>query len=169
MVYLITGTCGTGKTWVMKQLIKCLNLTNIYSYKKGLYQYLMKGGYIIVGKYDGSTFEGSDRLSMSVMKDNDKVKDDFLMNTVVCEGDRFTNSSFIRDFNPIILRINGDGIEGRAKRGSSQTERHLKSITTRVNNITPHFEFDDAAACLKYLTNIICPENPPKDRTVMVQ
>lgn len=164
MMLLIIGTCGTGKTWVMKQLMKHLGISSIYSYKTGLYTYLKKGGVMLLGKYDGSTFEGSDRLSMSIMTDNPKMKAEFEDHIVIGEGDRFTNSTFINTFKPTILKINGDGVEGRLKRGSSQTERHLKSIATRVNNIEADHEFENSQECLDYITKILLPDATKDNR-----
>lgn len=152
-IALIIGAPGTGKTWLMQQLIEHYQINkNVYSYQLGLYRYLKQGGVMILGVYDGSTFQGSDRLSMSVMTSNDRIEPEFKeAKAVFCEGDRFTNSTFINRFNPIIIRINGDGELGRAIRGSSQTERQIKSITTRVGNITPDYEFNNSQQCLDYL------------------
>lgn len=155
-MYLIIGNCGVGKTWIMKSLIKALGISKVYSYKTGLYQYLKQKDVIILGKYDDTVFEGSDRLSMAIMTDNAKIKPIFeSVKYVIGEGDRFTNSSFITEFNPVILKVLGDGSEGRIKRGSGQSERHLKSIATRVNNIQANIEFNNSADCLAYLTNEI--------------
>lgn len=151
-VFLVVGACGVGKTWVMKSLIKALGVSKVYSYKTGLYQYLKSKGVIILGKYDDSIYEGSDRLSMAVMTDNEKIRPIFeSVNFVIGEGDRFTNSSFIQDFHPTILKILGDGRDGRIKRGSGQSERHLKSIATRVSNVEADVEFDNSSLCLSYL------------------
>lgn len=111
---------------------------------------------MLLGKYDGTVFEGSDRLSMSIMADNAKIKPVFAeARIVVAEGDRFTNSTFIRNFEPHIVKIEGDGAIGRLKRGSSQTERHIKSITTRVTNMPAHVTVKDSQACLDYLLDQI--------------
>jgi hypothetical protein len=137
----------------MKQLIADFHLTE--SGKEGLYHYSINTEHriVVLGKYDGSMFEGSDRLAMNIMADNDKVKNIFADMTVIAEGDRFTNSTYIAAFKPIILRIKGDGAEGRAKRNSQQTERHTKAIATRVNNILPHFEFNNSQECLNFVEN----------------
>ena len=134
-VLLIMGQCGSGKTWVMKQLIKKLSIDSLG--KAGMVLYHRNEKVAILGKYDGTTFEGSDRLSMAVMKDiplaiktlTGKVK------WVVAEGDRFTNKNFIPHAK-YIIHIKDDGSKGRAIRGSSQTERQLKSIATRVSNLS---------------------------------
>jgi hypothetical protein len=156
---LITGTCGTGKTWVMKELIKLFGVNQ--PVKQGLYHWVysteehLPKSIAILGKYDGTMFEGSDRLAMNIMAQNMEAKAELdVYDVVIAEGDRFTNASFIRDFKPRIIRIKGDGKEGRKARGSSQTERQIKSITTRVNNITPHYVVNGSEDCLNFVSNL---------------
>lgn len=151
-VYLIIGNCGVGKTWLMKQLIDESKRWGNYEQKQvGLYRWQENQMVSFLGVWDGSMFEGSDRLSMAVMADNNLVKDKFTSEVVVADGDRFTNSKFIESFNPIIVRIKGDGIEGRKKRGSNQTDRHLQAIATRVKNIQPHFEVEDSTEGFNFI------------------
>jgi hypothetical protein len=73
----------------------------------------------------------------------------------VFEGDRFTNNKFIDKAEPLIIKIKGDGKQGREKRGSNQTERHLKSIKTRVGNIQAHQVLDNSIKALTYINKII--------------
>lgn len=148
MIILIIGECGVGKTWVMKNL---LNKTK--GYKLGLFYFHENEINIIVGKYDNTTFEGSDRLSMSVMSDLNKMYSYIKKSQKIAifEGDRFMNNNFIKKCNPYIIKIKGDGLNGRLKRGSNQTERQLKTIKTRVKNITPHIEVENSNECLKII------------------
>lgn len=152
---LLIGECGVGKTWVMKQIIKAKNMTLHYSMKTIVF--IREGNLAIAGKYDNSTFEGTDRLSMAVMKDTDaylKFLNDYKVNGIF-EGDRFTNSKFIDKAQPYIIKIKGNGSKGRELRGSNQTERHLKSIKTRVNNIKPHIEVESSSEALKTILELI--------------
>lgn len=132
MRILLIGECGVGKTWVMKQL-----LAKHYTKpgKIGKFKFHYNDDLVLVGVYDGTTFEGSDRLSMSVITDLVKFLAWAGNRAVVCEGDRFTNSTFISQAHPVIFKIDGDGSEGRKIRGSKQTQRHIKAIATRVGNI----------------------------------
>ena len=150
MIILVIGECGVGKTWIMKQLIK-----NSKGFKLGLNYFNETEQHIIVGKYDNSTFEGSDRLSMAVMKDLDKIINYIkkIDKIAIFEGDRFMNSNFIKKANPHIIKINGDGKGGRLKRGSNQTERQIKTIKTRVKNIQAHKEVDNSNECLEIIKN----------------
>lgn len=148
MIILIVGECGVGKTWVMKNLLK-----ETKGFKLGLYYFNENKKHIVVGKYDNSIFEGSDKLSMSVMTDLNKMISYIKKSKkiAVFEGDRFMNSNFIKKCNPYIIKIKGDGSGGRLKRGSNQTERQLKTIKTRVRNITPNIEVENSNECLKII------------------
>jgi hypothetical protein len=133
----------------MKQLIDHYELTQ--EGKVGKYNWIENDTVLVVGKYTGDVFDGSDRLSMSIMQDNALVKPYFEDRIVIAEGDRFTNNTFINYFNPIIIRINGDGKQGRKIRGTNQTDRHLKSIATRVENLPYHYAVNDSFCALKLL------------------
>jgi len=167
MNILIIGNCGVGKTYVMTELIdhfKCFTNKQVdqlhYSTNESqvLYNTINDkrptNKINIVGKYDGSTFQGSDRLSMSVMTSVDQY-----LNTVdgcnIFEGDRFTNGKFIAKAKPYIIKILGNGKQGRETRGSEQTDRQIKSISTRVNNITANVEVDNSSLLLVCLKNIL--------------
>ena len=133
---LLIGACGCGKTWVMTKLLSEYN-TKKASYKLFKFNIDLEKKIAILGVYDGKTFQGSDRLSMAIMKDAEQFKivrdkNDF---TIIAEGDRFTNKTFIDLFKPIIIKIKDDGSAGRKLRNSKQTERQIKSIQTRINNI----------------------------------
>lgn len=150
---LIVGNCGSGKTWVMKRLI-----TYLRAYKRlkiGKFYYHSNGRVNIVGKYDNTMFAGSDRLSMSVLTDLDAylLANEQYIN--VYEGDRFTNSTFISKAKPFIIKILDDGSFGRKMRGSTQTERHIKAITTRVSNINANLEVPDSGKALDELLKVI--------------
>jgi hypothetical protein len=136
MTILLIGACGSGKTWVMKQLI---NDDQWVKAKIGLFRFNLnqRKRIAVMGVYDGTTFEGSDRLSMGLMKDINLLLQSKIKNklTIVCEGDRFTNSTFIDKLKPIIIKIEDDGELGRKIRNSNQSERHIKSIKTRISNI----------------------------------
>jgi len=167
MNILIIGNCGVGKTYVMQQIIEhftCNQNKNVdqLHYVTNQTQELYKNLHNkpstnvinIAGKYDGSTFQGSDRLSMSVMTSVPA----FLNKTQginIFEGDRFTNSKFITLARPFIIKILGNGKAGRLLRGSNQTERQIKSISTRVSNITADAELDNSTVTETLLLDIL--------------
>lgn len=146
--YLIIGNCGVGKTWLMKKIIEHFNLDKREKFSK--IDYITNGTIKVLGKYDGSTFEGSDKLSMAVAQDFVPFKQ-YVNGIIICEGDRFTNNKFLEVFQPIIIKIIGDGLEGRQKRKSTQSERHLKSISTRVGNISAHHEVFDSQTAFELI------------------
>jgi len=158
MNILIIGNCGVGKTWVMKKLIEQHNMK--LRGKLGMFKFHYNEDITIVGKYDGSTFEGSDKLSMAVMRDVDTFKTwcDAKSGIVVAEGDRFMNKNYIDKMRPLIIQIQGNGEAGRIMRKSEQTERHLKAINTRVSNISKQFgivKVYDSNHCLKLINKQI--------------
>lgn len=114
----------------------------------------------ILGKYDGSTFEGGDRLSMAVMSDNELFLQNCKAEIVIAEGDRFTNKTFMERFDPFVLKINGDGKVGRNMRGTSQSDQHIKSIQTRVNNFQADQEFGNSAECLYFIKEYLNGNQP---------
>jgi hypothetical protein len=153
--YLIIGNCGVGKTYVLRKLLS--NMPENKPQKLGQVFFHEAGDVGILGKYVGGVFDGSDRLSMSVAADFPKLHRYAKANhvTLIGEGDRFMNKTFIGLFAPVVLHIQGTGEEGRARRGSAQTERQLKSIATRVSNIQAHYKFKDSEACYQFLKQAI--------------
>lgn len=139
MTILLVGACGSGKTFVMKKLLTKLDTQKA---KFHLFRFALDEhkNIAIMGVYDGSTFEGSDRLSMAVMKDVHKLRNLQLSKkmSIVCEGDRFMNKTFIDAFQPFIVKILDTGELGRQKRNTTQSSRQIQSIQTRVNNIQAH-------------------------------
>ena len=152
MRILLVGGCGVGKTWVMKQL---LDKHYTKPGKIGKFKFHYNDDLVLVGVYDGTTFEGSDRLSMSVITDLGKFLAWAGDRAVVCEGDRFTNSTFISQAHPVIFKIDGDGTEGRKIRGSKQTERHIKAIATRVDNIKEDVLERDSEEALELILKLL--------------
>lgn len=156
MNILLVGCCGSGKTWVMKNLIKKHKLR--MNAKVKLIKFRTNGKLSVMGVYDGSTFEGTDKLSMAVMRDIAEFEKVRTMRNMVAvaEGDRFTNASYIKACQPYIIKITDDGTQGRAKRNSSQTERHIKAIKTRVNNIQADEEVKDSSEALERIESLLC-------------
>ena len=153
MIILLIGMCGSGKTWVMQELIQHYILS--YRKKIGKIYYHTDNNIIVLGKYDGSIYQGSDKLSMSVMTDVDAFIQHTKDNIIIAEGDRFTNSKFIAKAKPFIIKITDDGVVGRLRRNSTQSERHLKSIQTRVSNIISDHNVVNSIEALELIKKII--------------
>ena len=152
-VYLVIGQCGVGKTWLMKKLISYLETKNKANIGKIKFNFNSEKNIYVLGNYDGTMYEGSDKLSMAVAGDFEFFYHYLKTTTepiVICEGDRFTNKTFINLFKPTIVKINGDGSIGREIRQSTQTPRQLKSIATRVGNITENIACENSEKTLEF-------------------
>jgi len=153
MTILLIGGCGSGKTWVMKQLVKFLKCDKLG--KVGMFYYHHNTKVYVLGKYDGTTFEGSDKLSMAVMRDMEQFKQFAKGKIIIAEGDRFTNKIFIEAMKPTVIKIVDDGAKGRKIRGSSQTPRQIQSIATRVSRVVFKSEVRDSTTALKMILEIV--------------
>ena len=151
---LIVGMCGSGKTWVMKRLIERFNLCILG--RVGLIYFHRNEKVLVTGVYNGSTFEGSDRLSMAVMASVPKLKAylEEHPRVVVSEGDRFMNATYMAAMLPYVVRITDTGEEGRKKRGSNQSDRQIKSIATRVAKVRADIEVVDSNEALKVIVKL---------------
>lgn len=152
---LLIGQCGSGKTYCMKKIIQEYNLDMTAKIKSIHYRTNKKIS--VLGKYTGHKFDGSDRLSMSVMKDVQHLKrlQQYHKMIIIAEGDRFMNKTFISTFKPIIIKMTDDGLKGRQKRKTEQSERQIKSIKTRVNNIKEDILVNNSNEALKKIKDII--------------
>jgi len=132
------GEPATGKTTIIKKLREFFNLTPFsYGQVKGVYDKEKKVYFI--GVFDGSTFEGTDKLSMAVQPFFIKFLNWCEGGIVIFEGDRLFNQSlFDRDFNfvKIIIKADEEILESRHKeRGDTQSNKFLKSKKTKIENI----------------------------------
>lgn len=154
-IILLIGVQGSGKTWTLKELIERYNCTA--KKKVGKIRYHSNGELLIVGKYDGSAFEGSDKLSMAIMNDYDLFMQLNKNSIIVMEGDRFTNNRVINHelYAPFIIKITDDGKQGRLLRGTKQSEEVIKRMQTRITNISPDIEVCNSQSALDKITNLI--------------
>lgn len=148
---LIGGLPATGKTTLMRQIRT--KLGNYTKKEHGLLRYEDYPNHVVLGIYDDSTFDGTDKLSMAVMKDTTS----FLLTNakkVLVEGDRLFNKKFIdaatalgydvniqicsvTDFNELLKRYQ--------KRGQMQSQIFIKGRHTKLMNIIlkyPHTMLD---------------------------
>jgi len=143
---LIGGLPATGKTTLMKQIRTKLGKT--FTRKEhGLLRYEDYLHHVVLGIYDDTTFAGTDKLSMAVMKDTTS----FLQTNakkVLVEGDRLFNKKFIdaatslgynvniaictvTDFNELLKRYQ--------QRGKMQSESFIKGRNTKIINIISEY------------------------------
>lgn len=136
-VIAIGGEPATGKTTLVRELMEGYNLIPFkYGLIRGVYDEIENVYFI--GVFDGSTFEGTDKLSMSCQPHFVKFLN-WCEGIVIFEGDRlFNNKLFSNDFPfiKIILKASKDVIDRRHKeRGDNQSQRFLDSRNTKINNI----------------------------------
>lgn len=165
MNLLLTGRPGTGKTYVMKQIIEQLNCTE--QGKVGLIDYVTNDvGVLVTGKYLGEVFDGGDKLSMAAISSVGDLIEETPNTFRLFDGDRWTNSTMLQ-YDPIVINIQGDGAEGRAKRGSNQTPARLKSMATRYDGYSYHYRVESSDKALELVKNII--NNPTQHQNLTLK
>lgn len=162
----IMGYPGAGKSWAVSNFIneyrKEHGLTPM-RHRVGLVDYEDLGAVAVMGIYDGSKFQGTDRLSMAVSVDFERfyaTLSDPAGNTrlIVAEGDRINNLTFLQTAMKYgtLLRIKCDPdnyqtlLKQRAQREHTFSQSFLKTVTSKVNK--HNFDFTmNSDALLKYL------------------
>lgn len=141
-VIYLAGVPASGKTTIFKRIRERL-FTTCTDFKSGLCRGIENGQYKMIGVFDGSTFEGTDRLSMAVIDDAiDYIKQ--LDNAVVfVEGDRLFNYRFLQAVKAsvIIIDAHPDVLHIRhAQRGDAQSEIFLKGRRSKIENFAKKYK-----------------------------
>jgi predicted ATPase len=151
-IIAIGGVPGTGKTTVMRELLKRVEdwkqrkpadlLDSIYSEGLNLY---------VLGKYqpwyEGEGYaQGTDRLSMAVQPKAIEFLQTCKSN-ILFEGDRLFTQGFLEACSAVgdlsIFLLNSDKAtlqERYAARGSQQSEQFIRSRETKYKNLGTNFE-----------------------------
>ncbi len=145
---VLAGIPGTGKTTIFKKIRSKLETKRQFRYKLVRGVMNEKGDHVL-GVYDGSAFEGSDKLSMAVQPDLIKfvnlLESKGKPVTIYAEGDRVTNSSFIEKFEDQVnlFVVESDFVEQfREKRGIKQDEKFKKAKRTKVDGLIKKFSHE---------------------------
>lgn len=142
-VIAIGGEPGSGKSTLMKEIIKHYGVEPKYDAFK-LVPYLQKDNIYILGKYEeGEVFSGTDRMSMAVQPEAVKFLESLPENAIVLyEGDRLFTASFLEhcldkyNLEIIYLSTSKEVRSERYKeRGSNQNETWLQGRETKIANI----------------------------------
>jgi len=136
-IIAIGGEPGTGKTKLMKDIMNDFTLTPFsYGYVKGLYDEYKKVYFI--GVFDGSIFDGTDRLSRKAITDFTKFLD-YADGIVVFEGDTLFNNKLLLMNYPFIKLVLTASNEVRGIRlqlkGNNQPQGYINKKITKLNNI----------------------------------
>lgn len=146
-VIAIGGEPGSGKTTLMKKIIKNYSLEPKYDSVK-LVPYLQKDNIFVLGKYEeGEVFAGTDRMSMAVQPEAIKFLGTLPKDSIVLyEGDRLFTASFLEDciekydLSIIYLKTDKSVRKDRYKeRGSEQNETWLAGRESKISNILSNF------------------------------
>lgn len=139
-VIYIAGVPASGKSTLFKMIRKHL-FSESKEFKHGKCKGIENGAFKMLGVFDGTTFEGTDKLSMTVIDDAiEFIKqqiDSKQKSVVFVEGDRLFNIRFLKETKALLLLINANERvlkERHIKRGDSQTETFLKSRRSKVEN-----------------------------------
>jgi hypothetical protein len=148
-ILAIGGEPCSGKTTLVKTIMAGLGRSPT-DFKYGLLRgrrYAATPGVWVLGIYAGETFDGTDKLSMAVQRDAETFLRDIASkypdDTVVFEGDRLFNQSFIRvcreltpEFLGICLTVDEEEKDRRHhSRGDTQSAKFLAGRKTKYLNI----------------------------------
>jgi dephospho-CoA kinase len=145
MIIAIGGEPASGKTTLVKSVLRNLGQGRKFKFKKlrGIY-YNSKRTFVL-GVYDESLFSGTDKLSMAVQPD----VEEFVKSTmrkdrsykIMFEGDRLFNLSFLSmcqqwGLKAFVIKCSDEQKKLRhLTRGDDQSDSFLRSRATKVKNI----------------------------------
>lgn len=141
-IIAIGGEPGTGKTRLMKDVMKDYTLTPFnYGLIKGEYDDYKKVYFI--GVFDGSKFEGSDKVSIKCYDDLIKFLNQ-VDGVVVFEGDRLFSKKVLATQYPfikLVLTASKETMDTRYRlRGVYQAEYFNTLKTKRINNLIKEYK-----------------------------
>lgn len=151
-VLAIGGAPASGKSTLVRSIIKKLGPVKRKKTDLLVYEVYEQSKVIVLGYYtDEDTFGGTDKLSMAVQKDAERLLELWSDHdrregwTVLFEGDRLFNSSFLTFIEGLrknaklyiyILQAREQMLTSRHKsRGDTQSETWLKGRHTKVDKI----------------------------------
>jgi len=142
---LIGGLPATGKTTLMRQIRE--KIGDGFKRQHGLLRYEDYPSHVVLGIYDDTTFDGTDKLSMAVMKDT-LIFLQGNQKKVLVEGDRLFNKKFIDAANVLGYDVNiqictvtdfNELLKRYQKRGVIQAESFIKGRNTKIVNIITEY------------------------------
>lgn len=166
----IAGVPASGKSTLFKRIREEL-FNDSSAFKHGSCRGIESkdGRYKMLGVFDGSMFEGTDRLSMTVIGDSIEyiktLQNDETRYVVFVEGDRLFNYRFLSETRAKLFLIDANEkvLKYRHnKRGDSQTEKFIRSRRTKVENFVSKYNvkriwnntIEDQTRIFEYLMSI---------------
>lgn len=145
-VIYLAGVPASGKSTLFKIIREHL-FGEAKEFKYGKCKGIENGTFKMLGVFDGTTFEGTDKLSMTVIDDAiEFVKqqmDSEQKSVVFVEGDRLFNIRFLKETKALLLLIDANERILKARhieRGDNQTETFLKSRRSKVENFISKYK-----------------------------
>jgi len=175
-VIAIGGEPGSGKTTLMRHVMKDLGFDSPIHEEVKMVPFHQKANLFVLGKYEEEgVFAGTDRMSMAVQPEAVKFLATMPEKAVVLfEGDRLFNQSFLEHCNENydlkivgLLTDKAEKAKRYQSRGSNQDPFWLKGRETKVQTIlsnlglmfvTEKFEnntFDDQKVILDHIYNLV--------------
>ena len=144
-VIYIAGVPASGKSALFKRIRESL-FAEQRQFSHGALKGIYYREYRMLGIFDGTTFEGTDKLSMSVINDAiDYIQSlwcDKTRYVVFVEGDRLFNERFLRETRATLLLIDANEVilrQRHAQRADTQTETFLKGRRSKIENFAKKF------------------------------
>lgn len=146
-VIYIAGVPASGKSTLFR-LVRQRLFDGATEFKEGKVRGVESpdGHYKMLGVFDGSIIEGTDKLSMTVIGDAidyvRRLEADSERHVVFVEGDRLFNYRFLAETRATLLLIDANErvLKARhADRGDTQTDTFLRSRRTKVENFVSKY------------------------------
>ena len=136
----IAGVPASGKSLIMRRIRGCV-FKDASQFQHGCLRGLRDGNFWTYGVFDGSLFEGTDKLSMCVINDAlahvETLQKDVQKHVLILEGDRLFNERFLKAARATVIVVDAAEPTLRmrhALRKDNQTETRLKACRTKVEN-----------------------------------
>lgn len=138
-IYL-AGVPASGKTTIMRE-VRNRMMSSAVPFERGTLHGVMAGNVFAYGVFDGSLFEGTDRLSMCVIDDAiahvKELQGGADRHVLFVEGDRLFCERFLRAASATVIVIDAakQVLCNRHKlRRDRQTSTRLKACRTKIEN-----------------------------------
>ena len=162
----VAGVPASGKTTIFRKLRQAL-FDGATEFRYGKVRGIERGAYQMLGVFDGSTFEGTDRLSMTVIDDaiayiRALEAESKECKVIFIEGDRLFNYRFLQAVRASVILIDASPevlMMRHAQRGDAQTEVFLQGRRSKVENFAKKYHIgrvynntpEDAERIAQYL------------------